>query len=65
MDGSCRPRTEVEFRERKLRCGPRTEVVSHAIPPHLVKVKINFDEAQKHNMFIWFNKNYNITFPNF
>ena len=37
---SCRP-------WRKLHCGPLTEVVSHATPPHLVKIKINFDEAQK------------------
>ena len=28
-------------------CGSWTEVVSNATPPHLVKVKINFDEAQK------------------
>ena len=28
-------------------CGSWTEVVSHATPPHLVKVKINFDEVQK------------------
>ena len=28
-------------------CRPWTEVVTHATPPHLVKVKINFDEAQK------------------
>ena len=47
VDGSCRPWTEVVFRGRKLHCGPWTEVVSHATPPHLVKVKINFDEAQK------------------
>ena len=39
--------TEVVDRGRKLHCGPWTEVVSHATPPHLVKVKINFDEAQK------------------
>ena len=47
VDGSCWPRTEVVFRGRKLHCGPWTEVISHATPPHLVKVKINFDEAQK------------------
>ena len=47
VDGICRPCTEVVFRGRKLHCGPWTEVVSHATPPHLVKVKINFDEAQK------------------
>ena len=47
VDGSCRPWTEVVFRGRKLHCGPWTEVVSHTTPPHLVKVKINFDEAQK------------------
>ena len=47
VDGICRPWTEVVFRGRKLHCGPWTEVVSHATPPHLVKVKINFDEAQK------------------
>ena len=39
--------TEVVDRGRKLHCGPWTKVVSHATPPHLVKVKINFDEAQK------------------
>ena len=39
--------TEFVDRGRKLYCGPWTEVVSHATPPHLVKVKINFDEAQK------------------
>ena len=38
VDGSCRPWTEVAL---------WTKVVSHATPPHLVKVKINFDEAQK------------------
>ena len=38
---------EVVNRARKLHCGPWTEVVSRATPPHLVKVKINFDEAQK------------------
>ena len=47
VDGSCRPWTEVVFRRRKLHCGPWTEVVSYATPPHLVKVKISFDEAQK------------------
>ena len=41
------------------------EVVSHTTPPHLMKVKINFDEAQKLTwkeikMFIWFNKNNNL-----
>ena len=40
VGGSCIPLTEVH-------CGPRTEVVSHATPPHLLKVKINFDVAQK------------------
>ena len=39
--------TAVVDRRRKLHCGPRTEVISHTIPPDLVKVKINFDEAQK------------------
>ena len=39
--------TEVVDRGRKLHCGPRTEVISHTTPPDLVKVKINFDEAQK------------------
>ena len=39
--------TEVVFHRRKLRCRPWTEVVSHATLPYLVKVKINFDEAQK------------------
>ena len=39
IDGSCRPWTEVVFRGRKLHCGPT--------PPQLVKVKINFVEAQK------------------
>ena len=39
--------TEVVDRGRKLHCGPWTEVVSHTTPPHLVKVKIIFDEAQK------------------
>ena len=43
---SCRPWAEVVFRRLKLHCGPRTEVVSHATPP-LLKVKINFDVAQK------------------
>ena len=38
---------EVVARGRKLHCEPWMEVVSHATPPHLVKVKINFDEAQK------------------
>ena len=47
VDGSCRPWTELVFRGWKLHCGPSTEVVLHATPPHLVKVKINFDEAQK------------------
>ena len=37
---------EVVDREWKLHCGPWTEVVSHATPSHMVKVKINFDEAQ-------------------
>ena len=46
-DRSCRPWTEVVFRRRKLHCGLWTEVVSYASPPHLVKVKFNFDEAQK------------------
>ena len=39
--------TEVVFHRRKLHCRPWTEVVSHATLPYLVKVKINFDEAQK------------------
>ena len=39
MDGSW-------FHRRKLYCEPWTEVVSHATPPHLLKVKINFDEAR-------------------
>ena len=47
VDGICRPWTEVVFRGQKLYCGPWTEVVSHATPPHLVKVKVNFNEAQK------------------
>ena len=48
VDGSCRLWTEVVFRRRKLHCGPWREVVSRVTPrPHLVKVKINFDEAQK------------------
>ena len=38
---------EVVARGWKLHCEPWMEVVSHATPPHLVKVKINFDEAQK------------------
>ena len=50
VDGSCRPWTEVVFRKRKLHCGPWTEVGSQATHPLLVKVKINFDEAQK---FTW------------
>ena len=50
VDGSCRPWTEVVFRKRKLHCGPLTEVVSQATHPLSVKVKINFDEAQK---FTW------------
>ena len=37
--------TEVVFHRPKLHCGPWTEVVSHVTPPHLLKVKINFDEA--------------------
>ena len=37
---------EVVDRGWKLHCGPWTEVVLHATPSHLVKVKINFDEAQ-------------------
>ena len=41
--------TEVVFRGRNLYCGSCTEVVFHAAPPHLMKVKINFDEAQKLN----------------
>ena len=44
VDGSCRSWTEVVFRGRKLHCGPWTEVVSHATPPHQVKVKINFEK---------------------
>ena len=47
VDGSCIPWTEVVFRGRKLHYGSWMEVDSHATPPHLVKVKINFDEAQK------------------
>ena len=47
IDGSCRPWTEVVFRGRQLHYGQRTEVNSHATPPQLVKVKINFVEAQK------------------
>ena len=39
--------TEVVDRGQKLHCGPRAEVISHTTPPDLVKVKINFDEAQK------------------
>ena len=39
--------TEVVDRRRKLHCKPWTEAVSHATPPHLVNVKINFDEVQK------------------
>ena len=53
VDGSCRPWTEVVFRKRRLHCGPWTEVVSQATHPRLVKVKINFDEAQK---FTWKEK---------
>ena len=49
VDGSYRPWTEVVFRGRNFHCGPWTEVVSHATPPYLVKVKINFHEAQKLN----------------
>ena len=29
-----------------LHCGPSAEIVSHATPPHSVKVKMNFNEAQ-------------------
>ena len=47
VDGSRRPWTEVVFHQRKLYCGPLTEVVSYATPPHFVKIKINFHEAQK------------------
>ena len=60
VDGSCIPWTEVVFRGRKLypvdgSCIPWTEVALWSVngrslacyPPHLVKVKINFDEAQK------------------
>ena len=47
IDRNCRLWTEVVFCRRKLHCEPWTEVVSHATPPHLVKVKINFDKAQK------------------
>ena len=39
--------TEVVERGRKLHRGPQTEVVKYATTPHPVKVKINFDEAQK------------------
>ena len=46
VDGSW-PWTEVVFLRGKLHCVPWTEVVSHATPSLLVKVKINFDEAQK------------------
>ena len=46
VDGSFKPWTEVVFHRRKLYCEPWTEVVSHATPPHLVKAKINFDEAR-------------------
>ena len=49
VDGSYRPWTEVVFRGRNFHCGPWTEVVSHATPPYLLKVKINFHEAQKLN----------------
>ena len=57
VDGSCIPWTEVAL---------WTEVVSHATPPHSVKVKkINFDEAQKltwkkNKMFVWFKNNDNL-----
>ena len=44
VDGSCRPWTEVVFRGRNFHSGPWTEVVSHATPPYLVKVKINFNQ---------------------
>ena len=37
----------VVDRGRKLHYGPWTEAVSHATPPHFVKVKINFDNALK------------------
>ena len=47
IDRNCRLWTEAVFCRRKLHCEPWTEVVSHATPPHLVKVKINFDKAQK------------------
>ena len=60
VDGSCIPWTEVVFRGRKLypvdgSCIPWTEVALWSVngrsfacyPPHLVKVKINIDEAQK------------------
>ena len=39
--------TEVVACGWTLHCGPQMDVVSHATFPHLVKVKINFDEAQK------------------
>ena len=57
--------TEVLDRGRKLHCEPGREVVSHTILPHLVKVKINFDDAEKltwkkNKIFTWFNKNYNL-----
>ena len=42
VDGSCRLWKEVVFRGRKLHYGPWREAVSHATPPHLMKVKINF-----------------------
>ena len=43
---------------------PWTEVVSHATPPHLVKVKIRKISSEIHvernGMFVWFNKNNNL-----
>ena len=40
------------------------EVVSHATPPHLVKVKIRKISSEIHvernGMFVWFNKNNNL-----
>ena len=38
--------TELVFHRPKLHCRPWTNVVELATPPHLVKVKINFDEAR-------------------
>ena len=46
VDESCRLWIQV-FCKQKWYCRLLMEVVSHATPPHLLKVKINFNEAQK------------------